>query len=426
MRSSLTDILIVAPRFPSINQPWIDTYLEQLLIHGFEPAIFSSMRCPGVYDEKVDRLGLRARVLPWSFQKKTMAASVLRKALTPKSLARAWRIARRVTPDNSGLAASTLKSLYFISRLTPAFLCKLVHSHAEHLAYDFLHLAMLHDVPLVLTFHGLPPTGIGQLISPKRNILYKYVARVVVNTEFAREQVCSVGCEPKKVEILPQGLPIADFPFKNRNAPVLGEPVSLLTVGRYHRDKGQGYALLALRRLLDRGILASWIFVGVGPDRKRLERMVQRLGLVEHVSFQEGLSSERLKNLYQTSHILILPSISSPGGHVETQGVVLQEAQASGCIPIASRVGGIPECVNHQKDALLVKEKSSRSIADAVQYLLERPEEWAAYQEAGRRNVEENYSADVIGQKMADLLRDVVKNWKGYEGMPMVQGGERA
>lgn len=413
---SLMTVTVVAPRFPSINQPWIDTYLEQLLIKGYSPSIFSFNRVPGRYHAKVDRLGLLARVFYFPLVLTTRdCLKVCCKGLARlRSVARALRAMRRLRPGLTAWFHSYCELLQFAMEGHRVEQSSLTHSHAEFLAYHFLHLAVLRNSPLVLTFHGLPPTGIGQLSAGKRAILYRHASKVIVNTSFALNQVVGLGCSPDKVTILPQGLPLEDFPFQPRSAPAPGEPVQLLSVGRFHRDKGQAYSLLALRRLLDAGVLAHWRFVGVGPDRARLETWVRRLGLEGHVEFLEGLPAEDLQALYHQCHLFVLASISSPGGHVETQGVVLQEAQASGCIPVATRVGGIPECVHHQQDALLVREKSSRAIAEAVQYMLARPQEWAAYQAAGRRNVEENYSADVIGQRMADLLRGVVAEWQGY------------
>jgi glycosyltransferase involved in cell wall biosynthesis len=289
--------------------------------------------------------------------------------------------------------------------------CFIVHSHDEIQAFYFRYFSALRKIPLVTTFHGLPPSGVGQLSAEKRKVLYEYVALVLVNTQFAKDQVCRLGCDESKVRIMPQGLPIDDFPFCPRALPESEEVLQLLTVGRFHRDKGQGYGLLALKRLVNNGIRVHWTFVGVGQDIGRLKKLVSKLGLAENVTFLQGVSSEDLLEFYRTAHIFVLSSNVSPGSHIETQGVVLQEAQASGCVPIASAVGGIPECINHQRDGLLVRQKSSRAIFSAVKYLLARPEEWSKYQCAGRANVEQNFSADVVGEQMSRVLKNTAMTW---------------
>jgi colanic acid/amylovoran biosynthesis glycosyltransferase len=83
----------------------------------------------------------------------------------------------------------------------------------------FLYLSMLQNISFVTTFHGRPPYGVGQLSAKKRKILYQNVAVVFVNTQFAKDQVCSLGCHETKVRIIPQGLPIDDFPFVPKALP---------------------------------------------------------------------------------------------------------------------------------------------------------------------------------------------------------------
>jgi colanic acid/amylovoran biosynthesis glycosyltransferase len=280
----------------------------------------------------------------------------------------------------------------------------IIHSHSEALSHRFVVLAEILDVPLVVTFHGLPPRGVPQLSAERREELYRYVHKVIVNTNFAKKQVLAFGCSPEKIEVLPQGLPIENFLFNPAPVPAKGEPLRMLSVGRFHREKGQHYSLLALKRLLNDGICAHWSFVGSGPDLVKIKELVHKLNIHEYVTFYENVSPEKLSGLYSKSHIFVLASIDIPGNHVETQGVVLQEAQASGCLVIASRTGGIPECLNHKNDSLLIEPQSSRAIYAAIKHFYSIPEEWKVYRQKGLLSVKKNFSSKIIGKKMAKLL----------------------
>lgn len=55
--------------------------------------------------------------------------------------------------------------------------------------------------------------------------------------------------------------------------------LKLLTVGRLHHEKGQDIALQAAHLLTLRGLDFHWYFVGDGPMKEQLERLVSRLGL---------------------------------------------------------------------------------------------------------------------------------------------------
>lgn len=401
-------IAVVAPRFPAINQSWIDTYLEQLLKHQFMPVIFTLNRTPTEYAEKVDLLNLRQKTVLFPNNSVEIFKSFIRSPRAFRFFLEGLSVALQFTSS----FADRIKQAMFYSWLRGSERksngVSITHSHSEALAFTFLPYCVGRRVPLVLTFHGLPPAGVKHLGDVERRILYSKVNRVVVNTLFAKKQVCALGCDPKKITILPQGLPLDEFPFHYHAFPEKGQRLKLLTVGRYHRDKGQHYALLALKRLVGYGVDAEYTFVGVGEGRSRLESLAAQLGLSDRVKFVSGISAKDLKALYQSHHLFVLPSIDTPGGHVETQGVVLQEAQASGCIPIATKTGGIPECLNDGEDAKLVKQQSSREIFEAVLWFYSNPNAWSRFQDAGRRNVEQNYSADVIGRKMSELLQQTI------------------
>lgn len=391
----------------------MDTYLEQLQRSEIRFLVVSSMKEPGPYHEKVDRLGLREHVLTVDLDSGTQLLRAVFRTRGGRPGLWQWlrnaKLLRSLEPSLKGRLRLLLQGLHAARALTAWEDIHVIHSHALGLGFAFLPAAAHFRIPLILTFHGLMPSGVPQVAVHRRRALFERAARVLVNTRFARRHAIDLGCPADRIVVLPQGLPLEDFPFAPRPAPAAGEPLRLLSVGRFHRDKGQGYALLALRRLVDQGIDARWDYVGVGPDRERLARVANALGLGERVLFHEGLSPEGLRRLYATNHLFVLASVNNEHRHehVETQGVVLQEAQASGCIPIATRVGGIPECINDGKDGVLIRDRSHRAIADAVLDLLSKPGQWRSLQVNGRRNVEERFSAEVIGRRMAALIREV-------------------
>jgi glycosyltransferase involved in cell wall biosynthesis len=123
------------------------------------------------------------------------------------------------------------------------------------------------------------------------------------------------------------------------------------------------------------------------------------------------MDQAELQPLFQNTHIFVLASLQyNLDQWNETQGVVLQEAQASGCLVIATEVGGVPECVNHGKDARLVRPRSSRAIFEAMCFYIDNPDKWSSYPDAGLENVKNNFSADVIGQKVATILHNIAGN----------------
>lgn len=89
---------------------------------------------------------------------------------------------------------------------------------------------------------------------------------------------------------------------------------------------------------------AKYVIVGDGPEKSSLEKLIRSLGLTEPEK-PAGEKIDRVAQiLYEKASIFVLPSIvtakgSEAKGSEEEQGLVLQEAQASG-IPIITSNGG--------------------------------------------------------------------------------------
>jgi glycosyltransferase involved in cell wall biosynthesis len=373
----------------------------------------ASTSLASAYHEKVDRLGFRRRVVPFARtphdRLRSACRELPRRPMATISIgADGWRDAPEAHGPSRRLhgAVSAVEAARILRRL-PAV--RVIHAHSLDMAHAFLPAARRRGLPLVVSFHGLKPGGVPQTPESTCRAVFDAAVAVLVNTEFARTQVFGLGADPARTMVLPQGLPLEEFPYTEHVPVAPGAPLELLTVGRLHRDKGQGWALLALRRLRDVGVAAHWHFVGIGPARSRLERLAARLGVAAHVTWHGELTQAPLRALYARCHLFVLPTLAAvrPDDWVETQGVVLQEAQASGCVPIAARVGGIPECIADGDDGVLIEERSHRAIVRAVQALCADPAAWLAMQRAGRCTVERRFAADVIGDRMAALLREV-------------------
>lgn len=405
-------VIVLAPQFPSLSQPWMDTYLHQLGRANVPYAVLSRVTTPQRYHRRVDELGLQHRRIVMGYGLSRILAGI-----AAAFFDQPWRTVRRAVlawlrtssePTTRRHFGAALQALGIASWLRSMPMLRVMHAHFLQVGYDAIPAADELGIPLVLTFHGLEPIGVPQVPAYRRQAVFERARIVLVNTEFARRQVESLGCPADRLRVLPQGLTLDDFPFRPRTFPIQPEPLHIISVGRFQREKGQRYALLALARLKRLGINVSWHFVGVGPELPSLRRVARRLGVEEEARLYDGLDQVSLRELYHRCHISVLASISGMRPtDGETQGVVLQEAQASGCIPIATRTGGIPECVTDGHDGLLVEERSHRAIADAIRYLLAHPERWAELQYNGRRTVEERFSADVIGRRMVEILEEV-------------------
>jgi len=166
----------------------------------------------------------------------------------------------------------------------------------------------------------------------------------------------------------------------------------------------------AVRQLVDRGLNVHYTIVGSGPCHNELQELILELKLSDRVRLLGGVSETEVRAQYCRAHILILPSLRSQDGwHEETQGVVLQEAQASGVLVIATLCGGIPECVVHGDNALLVPDRNPEALAAAVLTFANNPSQWNEWRLRAREHVERHFSSSVLTERLLELYSETVE-----------------
>lgn len=254
----------------------------------------------------------------------------------------------------------------------------------------------------VTTFHGYDVNSYPNI---KGGDIYKVLFRdgdlFTANTNFTKQRLVELGCEEKKIVVLPVGLKMESFRLRAR---LIGtkERVRILTVGRLVEKKGHEYAIKAIGKIAARHGDVLYTIVGDGPLMGRLKRLVAELKLQGNVEFLGALEDDQLSNVYEQAHIFVLPSVTASDGDREGQALVLQEAQAKGLPVVSTLHDGIPEGVLDGESGLLVPEKSVDALAAAMQYLIDHPALWPVMGKNGRKFVEARYDSRIVNRKLID------------------------
>lgn len=406
--------LIVSTKFPNTIQPWLANSTAQIVKHGGSVEIFSMEAGDRHYASVVDEYQLTNKITYLNFSGKKILFAIANNFFNPRNTLSSIK-GLFIAPKYLSKHKTFISNLIGTLVLAPHFVKKeldLVHSHFEITGHKFLPVARAQQVPFVVTFHGLPPPGVSQLPDKMRREYIDAADVILVNTEFAKKQYVTLGAPSGKVQIIPQGIVTKNFTFTAKPIPT-NAPIELLSVGRFHTDKGHQYVLQALPDLLKQGYNLHYTLVGTGPERGRLEKMAEELGLQNVVSFHSIVSEQKLKEIYARAHIFIFPSVKAIDGfHEETQGVAIQEAQASGLIVIATKTGGIPECVEDGKSAFLIDDRNPTSIADKIRWVIDNPQRWNEWQHNARHHVETYFDIDVIGDRLMQIYADTIAQFQ--------------
>ncbi|MGQ0810829.1 MAG: glycosyltransferase, partial [Nitrospiraceae bacterium] len=102
--------------------------------------------------------------------------------------------------------------------------------------------------------------------------------------------------------------------------------------------------------------------------------------------------------------IFVLPSLN------EGIPMALLEAMAAARPIVASRVGGIPEVVEHSISGLLVAPGMDQELAKGCQSMMENPELARCLGAAGRQRVEKEFASAMMADKVAKLYHELAYN----------------
>ena len=398
------NVLTIAAAFPSLIQPWLVNHLVQIIKFGGDNRVISRSEQTDVFTDAITDNGLDNKYCCVPTDKWELVKFYFN-AMQDK---RVSRLQKTLWESYDG-QQETFKNKVLHRLISPAFSCDpdIIHSHTEPVGSRLVPLIKATKKPFVMTFHGLPPVGV-PLISDDARKQYTGAAEAIfVNTEFAKQQYVSLGAPEQKCIVIPQGIDLTHWPFEPRSFPEDGT-VHILTVGRLHPDKGHFYAVEAIKALIEQGMDVRYTMVGSGPEKDTIYNHAESLGISHAIEIFSGIPDAQLRDIYRRAHIFLLPSLRSKDGyHEETQGVVLQEAQATGLLTIATRSGGIPECIDDNNSGYLVEDRNSDALAQTIKSVIDKKDDWHNIQARARQWVEERYSADIIATRMNQYYRDI-------------------
>lgn len=143
------------------------------------------------------------------------------------------------------------------------------------------------------------------------------------------------------------------------------EGIRLLTVGRLTWQKAYDLAIDAMALLKKEYPQVRWYVLGEGPEREKLEKKIERMGLTE--DFLLLGAKDNPYPYYAQADIYVHAT------RFEGKSIAIQEAQALGCAIVASDCSGNREQIDDHKDGLLCS-FDAQGIKNAVAEYIEQPQ----------------------------------------------------
>jgi L-malate glycosyltransferase len=276
--------------------------------------------------------------------------------------------------------------------------------HVHHSHDHWLGRLSHGDVPLVRTFHNLRAVRRDRLSA----WLYRGTDALIAVSRQIEDRCRAVGIAPASLHRVSGVVDTERFaaPVDGaamRRALGLGDAPAVGCVSRLAANRGHELLISAFQLLRRQWPEARLVLVGKGEARRRIEDLVARLDLRDHVVFA-GYRDADLPAVLGALDVFVLMGAGSD----ESCRAAL-EAMAAGRPVVARAVGALPETVVHGETGVLLNSDSPEAVAEAIGGLLASRGVAQAMGAAGRRwaierSSPERHAADteaIYGQALA-------------------------
>lgn len=285
----------------------------------------------------------------------------------------------------------------------------IIHAHfgpnGEYIA-RMKSLGFLPQTKLITSFHGydLSPK-FSKTYLEKYKHLFKEADLLTVNGQYMFS-ILSKLTASEGIKILPVAVDTTRFFFRNNTK--LGQ-FTVLYVGRLIELKGSHIAIEILEVLVHQLLLkVHLVIVGEGEEYSNLLELVKRYKLEKFVTFKGSLTQEEVAEEMGNSDVFLFPGIHDKEGRAETQGLVLQEAQATGLPVIVSNAGGMKDGLLPCETGFVVQERDIKAFAEKIELLYR---DRNLREEMGRKaNIYavENFDSGKLGARLEGFYRTLL------------------
>ena len=289
-----------------------------------------------------------------------------------------------------------------MSRVTRRHGLDLLHVHYSipHATAAYLSRG-LTGKPYVVTLHGSDVTILGgdPSYEPVNTFSIEQADAVTAVSNFmAQEAKNSLGIS-NEITVIPNFVDTEVY----RPAPceLMEQPerdIVVAHVSNFRPVKRVEDLVYAMCIVTKRAPAAKLLLIGDGPERHRVERLIDKMDLRANITLT-GYRSD-VPELLRCADTLALPS------ETESAPLTILEAMSTGLPVIATKVGGIPEIVEDDSNGFLVPLKHPEDIADKLLILNSDRRKLRSMGIAARETILDRFSTEkVVNQYLAVYKR---------------------
>jgi phosphatidylinositol alpha-1,6-mannosyltransferase len=263
--------------------------------------------------------------------------------------------------------------------------------------------------PLVIYCHGEELTTWREPAKLRAMVFtYRHADLIIANSEFTREELLRLGVPTEKIALIYPGVDLERFrpglPCADLRAQIgvkAGQKV-IVSVGRLTRRKGFDQVIRCLSALLQRGIDAHYVIIGIGEDQDYLATLAREMMVAERVHLLGHVLPEDLPRWYNAADVVTMPN-REISGDTEGFGMVFIEAAACAKPTVAGTAGGTGAAVIDGVTGLRIDGASVEAVAQALERVLQNDAIARVLGESGYKRASANFSWQAVAERTRDL-----------------------
>jgi glycosyltransferase involved in cell wall biosynthesis len=209
--------------------------------------------------------------------------------------------------------------------------------------------------------------------------------RVIAVSEYIRKLTIRIGAEPKKTRKVYLGVDVERFkPIKRMH-----KRQTIGTLGRIVKEKNVEDIILAFKQISKHRDV-KLLIGGDGPNINSLKRMAESMQLRD-IHFLGRIKDP--SDFYKRCDVFVLASTR------EGLSTSLQEAMASGCVPVAVRGCGCPELIRDEVNGFMYVPRNVKQLTLRIESALENPKMGLM----ARRTILDSFNAETNSLKYLDV-----------------------
>ncbi len=230
----------------------------------------------------------------------------------------------------------------------------------------------------------------------------RHVPRIVTVSESSKRDIVEqYGVAEEQLQVVPIGVDQAHFRPRPEVARVPGRIMT--TASADVPFKGLLPLVEAVAKVRTERPEAHLVVVGRLRDESPVAKAIERLGVADAVTFESGISNERMIELYAQAQVAVVPSLY--------EGFSLPAVESMACgVPLVATTGGaLPEVVGDDGvTGMLVTPGDPGELAAAIERVLADKELAGRLADNARRRVLERFTWQACAAATAEHYRWVI------------------